>query len=178
MSRHGLSGMYVGQFQFQADGNNAMLATPEGSLASLNTHDMRPFAGFWEGLDIDDQEEFELVSSEDAREAREERQWLRDSVVHYLRARGLLPSEKPTLRDILAGCLSELAGRGETMMLVNLEDLWLERLPQNTPGTVDERPNWRLRAAHGLEAVNADGEFVRLLRQVHRLRAGALENEF
>ncbi len=177
MTTHAVSGMYVGQFQFQADGEDAMRATPSDSLASLNTHDMRPFAGFWEGLDIDDQEELELVSSEDAREARKQRQWLRDSVIHYLHQRGLLGSEKPTLRDILESCLSELANRGEAMMLVNLEDLWLERLPQNTPGTVDQRPNWRLRAAHGLEAVKANSEFAKLLGRVNESRPRSQESE-
>lgn len=177
MTTHAISGMYVGQFQFQANGENAMRATPADSLASLNTHDMRPFAGFWEGLDIDDQEEFGLVSSEEASEARTKREWLRDSVIHYLYQRGLLDSEKPTLRDILEGCLSELASRGEAMMLVNLEDLWLERLPQNTPGTVDQRPNWRLRAANGLEAVKANSEFAKLLERVNQLRSRSQESE-
>lgn len=171
MTTHAISGMYVGQFEFQADGENAMRATPADSLASLNTHDMRPFAGFWEGLDIDDQEEFGLIRSEEAREARTKREWLRDSVIHYLHQRGLLDSGKPTPRDILEGCLSELASRGEAMMLVNLEDLWLERLPQNTPGTVDQRPNWQLRAANGLEAVKANSEFVQLIQRVNQLRS-------
>jgi len=170
MTTHAISGMYVGQFEFQADGDNAMRATPADSLASLNTHDMRPLAGFWEGLDIDDQEEFELVTPEEAQQARQERQWLRDSVVHYLRQQGLVDSANPTLHDILVGCLTELAGRGEAMLLVNLEDLWLERSPQNTPGTVDQRPNWRLRAVHSLEALKANSEFVKLLERVKQSR--------
>jgi len=177
MTTHAISGMYVGQFQFQANGDNAIRATPADSLASLNTHDMRPFAGFWERLDLDDQEDLKLLNPEDAQQARKERQWLRESVIHYLRQRGLLDSESPTLYDILKGCLTELAGRGEAMMLVNLEDLWLERLPQNMPGTVDQRPNWRLRAAHSLGAAKANSEFVKLLERVEQSRPRPHESE-
>ena len=170
MSEHGLSGMYVAQFQFKRSAGEAMRPTPSSSLASLNTHDMRPFAGFWEGLDINDQEEFGLISYNDAREARKERGLLKQSVVQFLRRRGALHAERPTLTEILEACLLELAGREEAMMLVNLEDLWLERFPQNTPGTVDERPNWQNRARYGMEAVKADSQLLRLLEQVHQQR--------
>lgn len=170
MSEHGLSGMYVAQFQFKSSPAEAMRPTPSGSLASLNTHDMRPFAGFWGGLDIEDQEELGLISSDDAREERRERELIKQSVVQFLRRRGALHAGCPTLAEILEACLSELAGREEAMMLVNLEDLWLERFPQNTPGTVDERPNWQSRARYGLEAVKADSQLLRLLQLVHQQR--------
>lgn len=170
MSEHGLGGMYVTQFQFNSTAREAMRPTPGGSLASLNTHDMRPFAGFWEGLDIEDQEELGLIGSNDAREARGERELLKQSVVRFLRRRGALRAECPTLAEILEACLLELAGREEALMLVNLEDLWLERFQQNTPGTVDERPNWQRRARYGMEAVKADSQLLHLLQRVHRLR--------
>lgn len=147
-----------------------MRPTPGGSLASLNTHDMRPFAGFWEGLDIEDQEELGLIGSNDAREARGERELLKQSVVQFLRRRGALHAECPTLAEILEACLLELAGREEALLLVNLEDLWLERFQQNTPGTVDERPNWQRRARYGMEAVKADSQRLHLLQRVHRQR--------
>ena len=172
MSEHGLSGMYVAQFEFKISADEAMRPTPSDSLASLNTHDMRPFAGFWEGLDIEDQEELGLINSKDAREARKERELLKQSVVQFLRRRGALHALRPTLAEILEACLLELAGREEAMMLVNLEDLWLERSPQNTPGTVDERPNWQSRARYSLEAAKVDSQLLHLLKQVHQRRTG------
>jgi 4-alpha-glucanotransferase len=45
-----------------------------------------------------------------------------------------------------------LATRAADLVLVNLEDLWQERRPQNVPGTGPERSNWRYRARHALEA--------------------------
>ena len=37
--------------------------------------------------------------------------------------------------------------------MVTLEDLWSETEPQNTPGTGQERPNWRRKAAKSLEEI-------------------------
>ena len=173
MSEHALSRMYVGQFQFTPDADNAIEATPEDSLASLNTHDMRPFAGFWKGLDIEDQTELKLLDPEQAHHERERRQQVTAAVVDYLRRRGALTKDDPALDDILEACLVELAARPELMMLVNLEDLWLEEVPQNTPGTVSERPNWRQRSRHSLEEMKAPRPAEELLRRVHQIRAGA-----
>jgi len=174
MQEHAISGMYVAQFEFGCDPHEAIGPTPENSLASLNTHDMRPFAGFWNGLDIQDQEELGLIAPEEAGHERERRATLKNSVVQYLRERGGVIDGDPTLQQVLEGCLAELAARAEAMMLVNLEDLWLEETSQNTPGTVDERPNWRSRARYGLGEIKAMREIEELLKRVHDLRQNAL----
>ncbi|MFN2589621.1 MAG: 4-alpha-glucanotransferase, partial [Actinomycetota bacterium] len=44
-----------------------------------------------------------------------------------------------------------LASSEARMVVVNLEDLWMDPRPQNVPGTTDKHPNWRRRARHGLE---------------------------
>ena len=56
------------------------------------------------------------------------------------------------------------------MMVVNLEDLWDERRPQNVPGTGEERPNWTRRAARTFEEFRDDPEVVGTLEEVDRLR--------
>ena len=43
------------------------------------------------------------------------------------------------------------------MMLVNLEDLWLETQPQNIPGTSEECPNWRNKARYSFEGFKQNG---------------------
>ena len=173
MSDHAISRMYVAQLQFDPDADDAIQPTPENSLAGLNTHDMRPFAGFWKGLDIQDQEDLKLLEPQQAQADRERRLQVTAAVVRYLRQHGTLTKHDPALHDILEACLAELASRPESMMLVNLEDLWLEEVPQNTPGTVDERPNWRQRAGHSLEEIKAMRHIEELLRRIHHLRAKA-----
>jgi 4-alpha-glucanotransferase len=63
-----------------------------------------------------------------------------------------------------------MAAGPSLLMLVDLEDLWLETEPQNRPGTGPEVPNWRLRAARTLEDARGDAGVVGLLRAVDGLR--------
>jgi 4-alpha-glucanotransferase len=55
-------------------------------------------------------------------------------------------------------------------VVVNLEDLWLEESPQNVPGTMDERPNWRRKARCGLDEIRASPAITALLEEVDRHR--------
>ena len=54
------------------------------------------------------------------------------------------------------------AGESE-IVLVNLEDLWLEKRPQNVPGTSSERPNWRRKAKFTLEQIFQDPRLRKLI---------------
>ena len=62
------------------------------------------------------------------------------------------------------------------LVLVNLEDLWLERRPQNVPGTGPEPPNRRHRARHTLEPLTVlpvVNETLRWLAHARTLRTPA-----
>jgi 4-alpha-glucanotransferase len=56
------------------------------------------------------------------------------------------------------------------MVLVNLEDLWLETEQQNVPGTTDEHPNWRRKARYDLEAFTRMPKVTDALRELDLLR--------
>jgi len=170
MKRHGLRRMWVGAFQFRDDAENAISPPDRECLASLNTHDMRPFSGFWDGLDIDDQLELGLIEEQEGVEVRSSRWRVRAAVVEYLRRRGRLKENTPQVRAALEGCLEELAASEAETVLVNLEDLWGETGAQNTPGTVDERPNWRRRARLGLDQFRRVKTVAAALRRVNELR--------
>ena len=51
--------------------------------------------------------------------------------------------------------------------MVDLEELWGERQPQNRPGTGPEASNWRRRASHTLEEAQKDVGTVEFLRELH-----------
>ena len=54
----------------------------------------------------------------------------------------------------MIGPLLEALGRSDApVVLANVEDLWGEIRPHNVPGTGQERPNWRRRAARPLEDI-------------------------
>jgi 4-alpha-glucanotransferase len=75
---------------------------------------------------------------------------------------------------VLRALLAHLASSDAALVVVNLEDLWLEEEPQNVPGTSDERPNWRRKAARSLEEMRSSREVAALLEVVNRhRRAGA-----
>ena len=61
--------------------------------------------------------------------------------------------------ELLEAWLLELAASDAAAVSVTLDDLWLEREPQNRPGTTDsQHPNWRLRHLRPLTSLLEDGE--------------------
>src|SRR5439155_23281055 len=50
MARHGLSEMYVVQYEQQSDHKTALRPPPRKCVASMNTHDIPPFAAHGKGL--------------------------------------------------------------------------------------------------------------------------------
>jgi len=156
MESHGVYRSYVMQMELRADPRRAIEPPPRTSLASPNTHDLPPFAGFWTDADLACRMEQGWLDEAGERRERAERRRLRAALVRYLRSEGWLPhgrdgKDGPGARDVLQACLSYLAAGEAQIVLVNLEDLWLERRPQNVPGTVDVYPNWRRPARYPFE---------------------------
>src|SRR5690606_4901554 len=77
MRRHGLQRMYVVQYEADPDADPPLNPVPRDVVASLNTHDMPPFAAFWAGLDLEDQRDLGLLDSGQERDARAHRARLR-----------------------------------------------------------------------------------------------------
>jgi 4-alpha-glucanotransferase len=142
MARHGVRGMYVGQFVVNPDPDRALEDPAPDAVASLNTHDTPTFAAFWKGLDIDDRKELGLLDEIQSRQEHEHRARLRHALTVYLNNRGFLSRESQEPGAVLEAWLGYLAAGPAELVLVALEDLFLEERPQNTPGTWRERPNW------------------------------------
>jgi 4-alpha-glucanotransferase len=64
---------------------------------------------------------------------------------------------------ILKACLKWLRASPAELILVNLEDLWEEKSPQNVPGTSTERPNWRRKARFTIEELITNPELHDIL---------------
>jgi 4-alpha-glucanotransferase len=80
----------------------------------------------------------------------EQREDARRALLAFLRRKKLL-SRRADARSVLAARLKYLARSDAEVVLVNLEDLWIETEPQNTPGTTGERANWRRKMRLTLE---------------------------
>ena len=71
---------------------------------------------------------------------------------------------------VLKAILSWLGQSQAPMVLINLEDLWLETQPQNIPGTGSEQPNWQHKARYSLEEFSQMPQVVEVLREINSLR--------
>ena len=58
------------------------------------------------------------------------------------------------------------------MLLVNIEDLWLVRKPQNIPGSGHSYPNWRQKARYKLADFERLPRLVGMLREIKKQREG------
>jgi 4-alpha-glucanotransferase len=68
----------------------------------------------------------------------------------------------------------EMAAGGADLVLLTVEDLWLEREPQNVPGTSgDDAPNWRRRMARGLDDITGGPDVRAALDRIAALRKNA-----
>ena len=146
MGRHGFQRLYVLQLEL-LDRSGPLLKAPRASVASLNTHDMPPFASFWN----------------DAGHGA----WL--ALAAALRDLGFLAEPDPDLPTMLKASLVALAASPARFVMINLEDLWLETRRQNLPGTESD-DNWRRKHRLSLESMAQDESVRALLESVQSLR--------
>lgn len=166
MDDHGLSGMHVSLFETDEP--------KPGSLACLDTHDTPTFRAYWEERDLPLRRELGLLDEEAGEREKEDREAWRQALRAHLD--DLEPEDRPDPGDpdewraVMEEVLRHLARSEAGVVLVNVEDLWGEIVPQNVPGTATERPNWRRRASKSFEEFTDDPEISRLLEMVDRER--------
>lgn len=171
LARHGILQMYVVQYEAKPTPSNALRRVPAHSVASLNTHDMPPFAAYLRGLDLQDRLELGLLPRARLRGEQRTRLQIRRGLARFLRRRRFLAAGSPDEEAIVRATLTWLAASSAKTVLINLEDLWLETTSQNVPGTGRERPNWRHRARYALDEIAAHPTVAEMLRQVTDARA-------
>jgi 4-alpha-glucanotransferase len=155
MARHGLFRLHVGQWYLPVAPGDVPGVPPAESVASLNTHDTPTFAGWWRGADIDDRRELGLIDeAQDAKE-RIERDVARAALLAFAqpRVRGEVLTD---VERAMVAATADLAAGPAEVVLVALDDLALDPVPHNVPGTVEQRPNWQRRVAGWSEALDED----------------------
>jgi 4-alpha-glucanotransferase len=167
MEKHGIYRMYVGQYELITE--NRIGKVPEKAVASLNTHDMFPFASFWQEQDINQRKALGIVKATGAQKEIEQRLRIKNALIGYMREKGLNICASQDIRVMLKAILDFLAISPTFALLVNLEDLWLETEPQNIPGTQSNR-NWSHKARYSLEEFSILPEVVDILKEIDRER--------
>lgn len=166
MARHKFLGMHVGQFGVDANPAQALHPASRQTVASLNTHDTATFMGFWTGAEIEDRVALGLIDAAQAQNEHSYRAAQREALAAFLHAQGYLCEATTDPSPVLHAWLAFLASQDAELLLVNLEDLWLEPEPQNVPGTWRERPNWQRKARYSLAELRALAPVMTLLKTI------------
>jgi 4-alpha-glucanotransferase len=163
LKRHRIWGMYLAQFK--AAGDPKVDAPGPKDMALVGTHDTPTLAGWLAANDIAERVGYKLLAAEAVPAVRKERARATGRLARRLHAKVDQPAE-------LLAELLEWLGRSRSPLFVPwLEDLWLEPIRVNLPGTrSSERPNWQRPMGRLLEEVFADAEIDVLIRRLNRSR--------
>ena len=147
-------------------------------MASVNTHDLPPTAGYLAGDHVTLRHELGLLERPLAEELAADAAG-REEVLDVLRAEGLLPpGPVEDVEETVIALHRHLARTPSMLLGVSLVDCVGERRIQNQPGTDEEYPNWRIPLADpegrpvGLDEIASDTRTARLLAAVREGIAG------
>lgn len=163
LPRHRIWGMYLAQFQASKDPE---LGPPtDADMALIGTHDTPTFAGWLEGTDIEERVRCGLLAKKAVPSVRKERTYATGRLADLL---------DQSVDEPMAFLFELLAWLGESdspLVVPWLEDLWLERVGVNLPGTrSSERPNWQRPMSRLLDDVFVDPGIASLVRRLDRAR--------
>lgn len=169
MQRHNVHGMYVVQYALQPNAEAPLAPPPHTCVASLNTHDMPPYAAYLAGQDVREREALKMLGDLDPVDVLAEREAIVAALANLL---DVEPGAKDPTGALLAATLRYLSAGPARTLLLNLEDLWGETLSQNLPGTSDPLTNWCRKARYSQEEFTTDPRVTAVIRDVNKRSAG------
>ncbi|MDV2989428.1 MAG: 4-alpha-glucanotransferase [Dehalogenimonas sp.] len=171
MDHHRIHRSYIAQYEIVGGAENTVPASPRFSAAALNTHDLPPFAAFWNSEDIPERLALGVLTPERAEVETALRLNGKNRLLKELAASGLATD----LEGVPAGRIGKavmeiLAQSPAPLLLINLADLWDEHQSQNIPGTTDQRANWRIKTALSLEKLEQNAGIRSFLMKINEMR--------
>lgn len=182
LSARGILGTSVLWFEREGDGFRPPEQYRRSLLATVNTHDLPPTAGYLADEHVALRARLGLLTrpvEDELADADAER----SAVLALLRSRGLLspapepspvpePVEGPSEQEVIEALYALIAQSPSQLLGVALVDAVGERRAQNVPGTDTEYPNWQIPLADGagravlLDDLASDPRFVSLAAAV------------
>ena len=157
LARHGILSSRVLYFERQKGGFRPSQAYSRRALATANTHDLVPLAGFASGRDlvlrrragaIPSQSALRIALAERARSAR--------ALTRRLVSEGLLRGPEPSPSELALAVSGFLARTPCPLVALSLDDAVGEAEPVNLPGVGPrEHPSWTRRMGVSLEGLAA-----------------------
>jgi 4-alpha-glucanotransferase len=143
---------------------------PRSALVSVTTHDLPTLAGFWPADDIDTRRNIGQLEPDEEQAFRQDRTNHKAKVVEKLVQAGFLPADvahaawiEPFPTDELhAAVLKFLLHTPSLLVMINQEDILLDRRQQNFPGTTWQNPNWVTKMSYTVEELRVHPEARRL----------------
>jgi 4-alpha-glucanotransferase len=130
------------------------------------------FASFVENGDTDLLFELGHLDEDASEQIAYDRGIRLEALLEFLRAGEWLDQSAEDIAAISTACHCFLASSPAAGIVINMEDLWQERRPQNVPGTAGEQPNWLRRSRYSLEEFTTMPGIAELLERIDRLRKG------
>ncbi|MEJ2678898.1 MAG: 4-alpha-glucanotransferase, partial [Gemmatimonadota bacterium] len=175
MAERGVHRCYVVQFEVHPDKHQALAEVPAGAAASLDTHDTPTFGAYWRGRDVAERRDAGDLDPDGAEREAEARDEVRRAIGRFLGGRRTPDASAGSDAEAaLRGLLRYLGDSDAGLVLVALEDLWLEERPQNRPGR-DDPWNWRRRMRRDLDAIMEAEDVVGPLKDLDRMRRSRKE---
>ncbi len=181
MEKHRVGMLYIGQFSVRTQtaksgkskGKTTASLAPIAAnrAASLNTHDLPPFALDLMGGDVvqylgkGNATPKTLDSMPDSWTDRAR------ALADHLVAKGYC-AKNPSAPQLGAAFNRYIAESDAELALVNIEDFWGETRPQNIPGTSTEYPNWRCKLAKTMKDITSDPGIGETLNDLAERRGG------
>ncbi len=150
---------------------------PALSAACVATHDLPPLAGWWRGADLDEAAALGCLPDEAvafAARAVEKAELVgalstSDFSEGDFSAQGI-DLDAPLDAAAAAAVHDFVARSGAALVLVQADDLAMETIATNLPGTDRERPNWRRKISPPVERLFASPAAIAILNAVRRRR--------
>jgi 4-alpha-glucanotransferase len=163
LEQWGVLGTRVLLFERESNGSyRPASAYSRLSLATADTHDMAPLAGFWLGRDIDIRRELGLMETDEQEgAAREQRERDRRSLLALLTANGSTegPGVPANVAELSGAVHRFLCATPAVLVGISLDDLTGETEPVNVPGvSADRFPSWTRRMRTPIESLRTSVE--------------------
>ena len=139
----------------------------ELSITAFSNHDFPTLTGYWNGEDFKWREQLGIGDDPDTL-AWEKSQRKADKRA-FLDLIGWHEGDEMNV-DLMADLQAYLAGSNALAFAVQLDDLMLEPLQANVPGTTDEQPNWRRRTRLSLQEIAADKGIDAICKAINDVR--------
>jgi 4-alpha-glucanotransferase len=157
-------------FYFERDGMSYRPSAgyEPAALATANTHDLPPIAGYWAGRDIELRRAVGAIPTDSAAAGEwQARHAARQGILDRLAAEGELPSPNaPPDPAELRGAVHRFLCRTPSAMIgISLDDLVGETEPVNLPGvTPDLYPSWTRKLGATIESLSERADVRAALR--------------